>query len=350
MTLRRQRPPPRRVAKVLVVAPSWVGDAVLAHAIVPGLVARRIEVHFLAPPGTAPLVARMPGVAAAHRMAARRGRLDLRVRRAAAKQLRKHGFDQAIVLPGSLKSALTPALAGIPKRTGFRGEARFGLINDMRALRRRELPRLVDRFAALADTTPAPPRLRPDVDARARLLDALGIGLGKPAIALCPGAAYGPAKRWPAEHFGALGALCADAGANVWVLGTAADRPAAAAIRKRAPAIDLTGRTSLAEAVDLLSAARAAVANDSGLMHVAGALGTPLVGLFGATSPAFTPPIGGRAAVVERHLECRPCFARRCPLGHLDCLRGIPPDRVFAELRALGVFGDNVESAAQGGG
>ena len=326
------------MSKVLVVAPAWVGDMVMAHAIVPGLAARGDEVHFLAPPSTAPLPARMPGVAATHRHCARRGRLDWRRRRQAARQLRRGGFDQAIVLPGSFKSALTPALAGVPKRTGFRGEARFGLINDMRPLNAEAMPRLVDRFAALADTTPAPPRLRADEAARPRLLARLGIALDRPAVALCPGAEYGAAKRWPAEHFAALAELCARAGAAVWVLGSAADRPAAAAIAQRAAVVDLTGRTSLAEAVDVLSAAHGAVTNDSGLMHVAGALGVPVVAVYGSTSPVFTPPLGGRAAVVERQLDCRPCFARECRLGHLDCLRGLPPARVFAALRGLGVF------------
>lgn len=326
------------MSKVLVVAPAWVGDMVMAHAIVPGLVARGAEVHFLAPPSTAPLAERMPGVAATHRHTARRGRLDWRRRRQAAKQLRGGGFDQAIVLPGSFKSALAPALAGVPRRTGFRGEARYGLINDMRPLDKRALPRLVDRFATLADTTPAPPCLRADESVLPRLFAKLGIDLDQPAVALCPGAEYGAAKRWPAEHFAALADLCANAGAVVWVLGGAADQPAAAAIAERATVLDLTGRTSLVEAVDVLSAASGAVTNDSGLMHVAGALGVPVVGVFGSTSPAFTPPLGCRSVVVERQLDCRPCFARECRFGHLDCLRGLPPARVFAELRGLGVF------------
>lgn len=326
------------MSKVLVVAPAWVGDMVMAHAIVPGLAARGAEVHFLAPASTAPLSTRMPGVAATHRHSARRGRLDWRRRRQAAQQLRRDGFDQAIVLPGSFKSALTPALAGVPKRTGFRGEARFGLINDMRPLDKEAMPRLVDRFAALADTTPAPPRLRADETARPRLFARLGITLDRPAVALCPGAEYGAAKRWPAEHFAGLAELCADAGAAVWVLGSAADREAAAAIAKCAAVVDLTGRTSLVEAVDVLAAASGAVTNDSGLMHVAGALGVPVVAVFGSTSTVFTPPLGDRSVVVERQLACRPCFARECRLGHLECLRGLPPARVFEELRGLGVF------------
>ena len=326
------------MAKVLLVAPAWVGDMVLAHTLVPGLVARGAQVHCLAPAHTAPLAARMPGIAATHTLATRHRRLDLRLRCRTARRLRPQAFDQAIVLPGSFKSALTPLLAGIPQRTGFRGEARFGLINDMRRLDTAALPRLVDRFAALANTAPATPRLRPDAAARARLLATLGLQGEKPVVALCPGAEYGPAKRWPAAHFAALAERCAAAGAAVWVLGGKDDRAAAAAITARAPAIDLTGRTRLDEAVDVLSAASGVVANDSGLMHVAAALDVPLTAVFGSTSPAFTPPLGSRATVLERQLDCRPCFARVCPLGHLDCLRGLTPERVFAALRALGVF------------
>lgn len=335
------------MAKVLVVAPAWVGDMVMAHALVPGLVARGAEVHFLAPPSTAQLAERMPGLAAIHRNAVRRGHLDLRGRLDAAKRLRRHRFDQAIVLPGSFKSALTPALAGIPQRTGFRGEARFGLVNDMRRLDARAMPRLVDRFAALADIAPASPRLLPDTKARRCLMAKLGIAGGPPAVALCPGAEYGAAKRWPAEHFAELAALCANRDIAVWVLGTAADRGAAAVIAERAPALDLTGRTSLTEAVDLLSAASGAVTNDSGLMHVAGALKVPLVAVFGSTSPAFTPPVGARAAVVERQLECRPCFARECRLRHLECLRGVRPARVFAQLDRLGLFDGGAKHSRQ---
>ena len=338
------------MAKVLVVAPAWVGDMVMAHTLVPGLVAQGAEVHFLAPPSTAQLAERMPGLAAIHRNAARRGRLDLRSRLDAAQRLRRHRFDQAIVLPGSFKSALTPALAGIPKRTGFRGEARFGLVNDMRRLDARAMPRLVDRFAALADTTPSPPRLRSDQSVRSRLFAALGIDLARPAVALCPGAEYGAAKRWPADRFAELAALCANIGAAVWILGGAADRGAAAVVGERAPVLDLTGRTTLTEAVDVLSAASGVVANDSGLMHVAGALDVPLVAVFGSTSSTFTPPLGARAAVVERQLSCRPCFARECRLGHLDCLRGVEPRRVFAELGRLGVFDAHAKRAGQNDG
>ena len=321
---------------MLVLAPAWVGDMVMAHALVPGLVERHAEVHFLAPPSTAPLAARMPGVAAVHTVPVEHGQLGLRVRRRVARAMAAKRFDRAIVLPNSFKSALIPWWAGIPKRTGYRGEARFGLLNDLRTLDEVASPRLVDRFAALADARPSPPRLAADPGARRRLLGAHGLSADGPVVALCPGAEYGPAKRWPAERFAELAARCSAAGAVVWVVGTAAERQTAATILRAAPAIDLTGRTSLTDVVDLLSAATAAVVNDSGLMHVAAALDLPLVALFGSSSPTFTPPLSTRATVLERDLDCRPCFARTCPLGTLDCLKGIGVDAVFeAVMNAL---------------
>ena len=324
--------------KVLVVAPAWVGDMVMAHAIVPGLAERNHEIHFLAPPSSAALGSRMPGVAEVHTINTRHGELGWRPRRRAARALAEHGFGRAIVLPNSFKSALTPLWAGIPARTGFRGEFRFGVLNDLRRLDEANLPRLVDRYAALADVVPANPRLRADAAARKALLARHGLRCDRPVVALCPGAEYGPAKRWPAERFAGLAARCVAAGASVWILGTDAERQAADRILAAAPAVDLTGKTDLADVVDLLSVAAVAVVNDSGLMHVAAALAVPLVALFGSSSQTFTPPLSARARVLERDLACRPCFARACPLGHLDCLAGIGVEEVFDTVTDLGAF------------
>lgn len=324
--------------KLLVVAPAWVGDMVMAHAIVPGLAERGHEVHFLAPPSTAALASRMPGVAEVHTVCTRHGELGWRPRRRAARALAERHFGRAIVLPNSFKSALTPLWAGIPVRTGVRGEFRFGVLNDLRRLDEARMPRLVDRYAALADVSPAKPQLRADEAALRRLLARHGLRNDRPVVALCPGAEYGPAKRWPADRFAALAARCVEAGASVWILGTDAERQAAEKILAAAAAVDLTGRTSLEDAVDLLSTAAVAVVNDSGLMHVAAALAVPLVALFGSSSQTFTPPLSARARVLERDLDCRPCFARTCPLGHLDCLLGIGVDRVFDAVTDLGGF------------
>ena len=329
---------PSAQRKVLVVAPAWVGDMVMAHTLVPGLVEQGATVDFLAPAATATLATRMPGVAAVHRIETQHGRLGLAARRKAAQALKPLGFEQAIVLPNSFKSALTPVLAGIPRRTGFSGELRYGVLNDRRALDKKRLPRMVDRFAALADVAPAPPALRPDARGLRDLLARLGLAVDKPVVALCPGADFGSAKRWPVERFRALAQRCAAAGVHVWVLGTANEAAAGQGIAASGSAVDLSGRTSLLDAVDLLAAASAVVSNDSGPMHIAAAVGAPLVALYGSTSPDFTPPLSERAAVIERELACRPCFRRECPYGHLACLRDIPAEGVFDALQRLGAF------------
>ena len=323
---------------VLVVAPAWVGDMVMAHCLVPGLVERGAKVDVLAPMATAELATRMPGVRNVHRVAIRHGQLGLRQRHTAARQLRQERYDQAIVLPNSWKSALTPLLAGIPRRTGFPGEFRYGLLNDVRPLHRESLPRMVDRFAALADVAPRAPRLEADAEARQRLVARHGLAASGPIIALCPGADYGSAKRWPWQRFRELAKRCADAGASVWALGGRQDAEACAALADAASTVNLAGRTSLLEALDLLSAAAAVVSNDSGLMHVAAASGVPVVAIYGSTSPVFTPPLSAKATIVERDLHCRPCFRRECPFGHRDCLRGISSARVFDRLVALGAL------------
>lgn len=332
--------------KTLIVAPAWVGDMVMAHAIVPGLVAAGAEVSMLAPPATAPLAQRMPGVAAVYQLAASHGEFGLAARRAAARRLAPLGFERAIVLPNTWKSALVPALARVPQRTGFIGEARFGLLNDWRRLDEGRWPRLVDRFAALAGVAPSPPRLDADAGAGQRLRRKHGLTASGSVVALCPGAAFGPAKRWPAAHFAALAQRCVDAGSEVWVLGGPADVSMGSTIAAAAPVKDLTGRTSLLEAVDLLAAATAVVSNDSGLMHVAAALGRPLTAIYGSTTPAFTPPLAAQAAIVERDLPCRPCFARECPLQHLDCLRGIDAGEVFGALGELNVLPASLKAPA----
>ena len=319
----------------------------MAHAMVPGMAERGDAVHFLAPTATAPLATRMAGVASVQRIRTNHGALGLGERLRTGRRLRRMGFDQAIVLPGSFKSALTPLFAGIPRRTGWRGEFRYGLLNDARKLDASRWPRLVDRFAALAGVAPATPRLTADPAARERLLARHGLRTEGPVVALCPGAEYGPAKRWPVEHFATLARRCSEAGAEVWIVGSAKERALGDAICMTGSgrvAVNLAGRTSLLEAVDLLSAASAVVSNDSGLLHVAAALDVPVAAVYGSSSPDFTPPLGARAVTLQRELGCRPCFRRECPLGHTDCLRGLAPAEVFAalgklcpELRGVGV-------------
>ena len=329
--------PMPEAAKVLVVSPAWVGDLVMSHTLVPGLCARGSTVHYLAPVALAELATRMPGVEAVHTIDARRGGLGLDERYRAGARIRSQDFDQAIILPNSFKSALLPLFAGIPVRTGFTGELRYGVLSDRRTLDVERLPRMVDRFAALADVVPARPRLRADEARRLRLLDQYGLDAGGPVVALCPGAEYGPSKRWPAERFVELARRCAASGIAVWLLGGERDLETASAFAGCDGLVDLVGRTSLNDVVDLLSGVDAAVTNDSGLMHVAAAVGVPVVAVFGSTTPAFTPPLSSRAVVVSRDLDCRPCHRRTCPLGHLACLTGISVDTVFAALIDVGI-------------
>jgi len=236
---------------------------------------------------------------------------------------------------------LAQSTTGIARRTGYRGEMRYGLLNDLRVLDEAALPRLVDRYAALAEPAgealrrPVPePRLASDPALRAATLAKLGLDPHRPAVAFAPGAEYGPAKRWPARHFAALARTLAERGWQVWLLGSGRDMQAAREIAAAAgdACIDLAGRTTLDEAIDLLASAARVVTNDSGLMHVAAALDRPTAALFGSSSPAYTPPLAAHARVISLHLSCSPCFQRTCPLGHTDCLEKLDPAMVLEAL------------------
>ena len=326
--------------RVLIVAPSWVGDAVLTHPLLVRLKERHpnAAIDVLAPAWALAVFRRMPEVAATLALPFGHGDLRLGERRRFAKTL--PAYDQAIVLPNSLKSALVPWHAGIPVRTGYRGEMRYGLLNDVRRLDKVALPLIVERFAALAQPPGEPfarplpePRLRVDAAARAATLAKLSLDMSRPIAAFAPGAEYGPAKRWPAEHFVSLGRTLMARGYQVWLFGSANDREIAEEIARALPgAVNLAGATTLDEAIDLLSLAAYVVTNDSGLMHIAAALDRPMTALFGSSSPAFTPPLSTRARVISLHLDCSPCFARVCPLGHTHCLVQLTPDRVIGDV------------------
>lgn len=333
-------------APILVVGPAWVGDMVMAQSLFMTLKAQRPEraIDVLAPGWSLPLIARMGEVRAGIEMPLGHGDFDLKLRRRLGHALRGAGYGQAIVLPRSFKSALTPFFARIPRRTGYRGELRYGLLNDIRPLDERRLPRTVDRFVALgcepdaALPPPIPlPHLRVDPARQEALVAALGLAedLAHPCIALMPGAEYGPAKQWPG--FGALAARLVAAGRRVWIFGSHKEQALGAAIAAQAGAgaQNLCGRTALADAIDLIGLCRAAVSNDSGLMHIAAAAGVPLVAIYGSSTPDYTPPLTAKAAILWRRLPCSPCFERNCPLGHTDCLHGIRSDEVLSALEGL---------------
>ncbi|HET7401554.1 MAG TPA: lipopolysaccharide heptosyltransferase II [Usitatibacter sp.] len=327
--------------RTLVVAPSWVGDAVLSHPLLVRLKARDPQgaIDVLAPPWALAVYRRMPEVHAAIANPFGHGDLRLAERRRFAKSLASN--DRAIVLPNSLKSALIPWHAGIAVRTGWRGEMRYGLLNDLRRLDEEALPLIVERYAALAQPAGEPlerpvpaPRLAVDPAAREATLARHGLAVAAPVAAFAPGAVYGPAKRWPARHFAELARTLHARGWQVWLLGSARDQPVTAQVQALSGNVcrDLAGRTSLDEAIDLLSLATRVVTNDSGLMHIAAALDRPLAAIFGSSSPAFTPPLSPRARVISLRLSCSPCFARTCPLGHTNCLETLPAADVLAAL------------------
>ena len=327
---------------ILVVGPSWVGDMVMAQALFMRLRERHPQaaIDVLAPGWSLPILARMPEVRAGIELPLGHGDFGFGERRRIGHSLRGKAYAQAIVLPGSWKSALTPYFARIPRRSGYRREFRYGLLNDLRTLDKTILPTTVQQFLALAEegvVTRAPsipqPRLRAEPQRIEALRQQFGLDPQKPAVALMPGAEYGPAKRWPPEYFADLSGQLVASGYQVWVLGSAKEKELGAAIAQgRADIHDLSGRTQLADVVDMLAAAEAAVSNDSGLMHVAAAVHTPLVAIYGSSSPKMTPPLSREAQVLYLDLYCSPCFQRTCPLGHLNCLRQITPGQVLAAL------------------
>lgn len=309
----------------------------------------KVSIDVLAPAWSEPLLARMPEVRRSIVMPLGHGEFYFSRRLALGRSLRGQ-YDHAIVLPNSWKSALVPAWARIPLRTGYRGEFRYGLLNDLRLLDKRRLPMTVQRYVALADVVDA--TLSADVQQPRLEVSAEGVdvalqkfGLSRPSgplLALCPGAEYGSAKRWPAEYFATVAEYWLKQGGQVWLFGSSKDQVATAEVMARTAdaCVDLAGITTLAEAIDLMSLAKVAVCNDSGLMHVAAALGLFVVAVYGSSDPGFTPPLSDRARVLSLELVCSPCFQRECPLGHLDCLRGLVPQRVIAALEELDVLSD----------
>lgn len=331
--------------RLLIVGPSWVGDMVMAQVLFALLKQTRPDavIDVLAPDWSRPLLERMPEVRQALSLPFGHGQLRLAERRRQGLALRGQ-YDQVIVLPNSLKSALLPFFARIPRRTGWRGEFRYGLLNDIRTLDKTRYPLMIERFAALALAPGAdlPKRLPwPKlVVAKARVDAALakhGLDRERPVLALCPGAEFGPAKRWPERHYAEVARHYLARGWQVWLFGSAKDTPVAEAIARAAGegCAVLTGKTSLAEAIDLLSLADLVVTNDSGLMHVSAAVGRKLVVPYGSSSPAFTPPLSDDVRILRLGLPCSPCFQRECPLGHLDCLNKLEPARVLAAAREL---------------
>ncbi|MCX5493655.1 lipopolysaccharide heptosyltransferase II [Kaistia dalseonensis] len=350
-------PQPDPSSPILIVGPSWVGDMVMAASLVAALRARYPgrPIDMLAPPAALPMATLIEGVRNTIPLGLGHGEFGLVARWKLGRSLRSAGYGTAIILPRAFKAAIPTFAAGIPERIGYSAEGRAILLTDARPDSERKTARTIDRFVALANpreavvarsaspspasSSPASPRpvLRHPDAPSAELLDKFGLVGKGPVLGLCPGAEYGPAKRWPAEKFAGLARLAHGRGYRVRLFGGPKDRAITAEIADKAgvPVDDLAGRTSLVEAATLLSACDVVVSNDSGLMHVAGALDRPLVVLYGSSSEKMTPPTAPNAEVVSLDLSCRPCHKRVCPLGTLACLEGIDPVTVFAAVNRV---------------
>ncbi|HXV78234.1 MAG TPA: lipopolysaccharide heptosyltransferase II [Candidatus Polarisedimenticolaceae bacterium] len=333
-------------ARLLVVGPSWIGDMVMAQSLF--LQLRRddpsVTIDVVAPDWSRPILGRMPEIRRAIGLPVAHGRLGFAARWRIGRSLQGERYDRAIVMPKSWKSSLVPFFARVPVRTGYRGEQRFGLINDARPLDVSFDRPMVRRYLALAPRAGGTvaeeiprPALRVDRDNRGRVAARLGLASERPVVACVPGAEYGPAKTWPAESFGELGRRLTASGVAVWILGGAAERETGERVRALAGprARNLCGELRLEDAVDLLSLTSTVVSNDTGLMHVAAAVGSHVVALYGSSSPVYTPPLTDRAEVLYLGLDCSPCFERACPLGHHRCLRELSVDAVLAAVRRV---------------
>ncbi|MDB5938398.1 MAG: lipopolysaccharide heptosyltransferase [Polaromonas sp.] len=333
------------MTNTLIIAPQWIGDAVMTEPLLRRLAARGERLTVGALPWVAPVYRAMPQVADVIEFPFAHGGLQFKARRSIAKRIEGQ-FSKAYVLPNSLKSALLPLLARIPERIGYLGETRIGLLTH-RLKNPKHKPPMVAFYSALSGE-PGLEADRPQLQVPpadiAATLDGLGLQRGG-YVVFAPGAEFGPAKRWPARHFSELAARLQ---LPVVLLGSG--KEAALCDEIAAPVnaaqagkcLNLAGKTTLPQALALIAASHSTVSNDSGLMHVAAALGVLQVAIFGSSSPLHTPPLNDRARVLwlkadpayQPPLDCAPCFSRECPLGHMRCLNDISAGQVLKALQA----------------
>lgn len=317
--------------KILIIAPAWVGDMVMAQVLFKHLISHygsETIIDVVAPRWSLPLLDRMVEVRKAIALDTKHGEFGWGIRKNLGVSLRGEKYDRSITMPTTWKSALVPFFARIPVRSGFLGEMRFGLINDIKKLPSKK-PKMVEKYLALdeAGAEVQNPSLRVDLANQQRLIRELELDMSKPVIAFFAGAEYGEAKRW--THFDELAKLLADH--TIWVFGSDKEKLLGDLIANDSTnVVNLCGKTTLTDAIDLIALAQKAVANDSGLMHVAAALGVPVVVIYGSSTPEYTPPLTDKKQIVSLNLECSPCFKRTCPLGHTDCLNKITAKEVHA--------------------
>lgn len=336
--------------KILVIGPSWVGDMVMSQSLYITLKQQypNCQIDVIAPIWCKPILERMPEVNQAITMPFGHGEFNLSGRRELGRSLIANQYSHAFVLPNSAKSALIPWFANIPKRIGWKGEWRYGLLNDIRN-NKKSFQYMVERYVALAhskndminstslgglETLPIP-RLSINKQSQITTLNKFALTTENKIIGMCPGAEFGPAKQWPTKHYATVAQQMAKNGYQVWLFGSEKDRDTTLSIRSQVSielqdkVTSLAGETSLIEAVDLLATCHTVISNDSGLMHVAASVGCRVIGLYGSTSPNYTPPLAKDVHILHTNIECRPCFKRECPLGHLDCLKKLSPNRVI---------------------
>ena len=334
------------VKQILVIGPSWVGDMVMAQSLFMTLQQTypHADIDVLAPAWSEPILERMPEVRSAIVQPVGHGEFGLLSRYRLGKSLRQQAYDVAIVLPRSFKSALVPFFAQIPKRIGYKGEMRYGLLNDIRVLDKAVLTQTVQRFVALGllENAKSPPvipepRLAIDKENQQHLLEELELSLDRPVVGFMPGAEYGPAKRWPEKNFSGMADYLVGHGYQVWLMGSEKDRIIADSIQQAAghSLVNLCGKTKLKDVIDLMAVMQFAVTNDSGLMHVAAAVGCKLIAIYGSSTPDYTPPLTSKAKIIYEGLSCSPCFKRECPLGHTQCLTLITVDKVIAAVQGM---------------
>ncbi len=331
--------------KILIVGPAWVGDMVMAQSLFILLKQNEpnITIDVLAPAWSLGLLERMPQVSEAIVSPFSHGELNFFKRLQLGKELRARHYDQVIFIPNSFKSILSPLWAKIPLRTGWLGEwPRRLLLNDVRKLDKKRWPLMYQRFFALGLPANAPlpkepfwPRIVVSQEKLVAALQKHQLTIPqKPLLILAPGAEFGSSKRWPARYFAEVAKTKLKQGWAVWIFGSPKDQTISTMVNEltQNQCRDLTGKTTLAEAIDLLSLAKIVIGNDSGLMHIAAALDKYIVAIYGPTPENLAPPLTKKYESSFLDLPCRPCFKKECPLGHWKCMLDLEPSKVLASM------------------
>ncbi|WP_150137322.1 lipopolysaccharide heptosyltransferase II [Candidatus Enterovibrio altilux] len=338
---------------ILIIGPSWIGDMVMSQSLYKRLKGRHPEacIDVLAPAWCKPILGRMPEINRVIEMPVGHGQFNICTRWALGRSLRSYHYDHAYVLPNSVKSALIPLFAKIPKRTGWKGEFRFGFLSDLRP-DRNVFQFMVERYVALAHDenkmlsevsleSIANPALNVDKENQSVCLQRFQISPNLPIIGLCSGAEFGPTKRWPERYYADIASKLISEGNQVCLFGGPNDKAVTTNImnmlsdNNKNMCFNLAGETSLIDAVDLIATCHTVFSNDSGLMHVAAAVGANIIAIYGSSSSKYTPPLSDNVKIVNADISCRPCFKRKCPLVHLNCLNALLPSQVLIAYKAL---------------